>query len=176
MICWFGGSRVGCIALAPRIQKNGLLRLPCKSCSLTNKLFLPFLENLKGTALDKEQVTIQESPVTSILSSIEMPIQLENLMVAIRIQEPQRLAIKYRICFMNYGMMIRAYYHQVVIIVVHRAHKLDNMVDLDNPLIVRLSEICVADLAPKVIKRLNLRQSKIKPTDLCQLYKTWCCV
>jgi hypothetical protein len=55
---------------------------------------------------------------------------------------------------MNHGMMIRAYYQQIVVIVVHRADELDNMMNLHNPLIIRLSEVFATDLAAKVLERL----------------------
>src|SRR6266513_925033 len=71
---------------------------------------------------------------------------------------------------MNYGMMIRTYYHQIVVIVVHRAHKLDNMVDFYNSLIVRLPEVFAADLATKVIERLQVFADRtIKFAEFCQL-------
>ena len=55
---------------------------------------------------------------------------------------------------MDHAVMIRADYNQIIVIVIHRANELNYVVNLNNSLIVRFSEVLTADLASKIIELL----------------------
>jgi len=55
---------------------------------------------------------------------------------------------------MNDAMMIWTRYHQIIVIIIHRTDELNNVVNFNNSLIVRLSEIIAAKLASILIKFL----------------------
>ena len=51
-------------------------------------------------------------------------------------------------------MMIRANYHQIVVIVIHGMNEFYNMMNLNNSLIIRFCEVITTDLAAVIIELL----------------------
>ena len=68
-------------------------------------------KNWKGSASTKDKLQFKKTALHQRKSSVEMLIQLEDLMVAIRIRKRQGLPVENWVGLMDHSMMIRAYYH-----------------------------------------------------------------